>query len=100
MIELPHVEGVEHRDVRLPGRVRLHIAEAGEGEPLVLLHGWPQHWYCWRGVVSELGSTYRLVMPDLRGFGWSEAPGGGYDAPTFAADIVALLDSLELASSS
>jgi pimeloyl-ACP methyl ester carboxylesterase len=75
---------------------RMHLAEAGQGEPLLLLHGWPQHWYCWREVVPALSGQFRLLMPDLRGFGWSDAPGHGYDAPTFAADIVALLDALNL----
>lgn len=91
----PRVDGVEHRFVDLPG-LRMHVAEAGRGEPLLLLHGWPQHWYCWRDVVPELAGQFRLVMPDLRGFGWTEAPGQGYDAPTFATDIVALLDALGL----
>ena len=43
-----------------------------------------------------LASHRRLLMPDLRGFGWTEAPGRGYDAETFASDAVALLDALEL----
>jgi pimeloyl-ACP methyl ester carboxylesterase len=72
------------------------VAEAGKGEPVVLLHGWPQHWYIWRKVVPALAGRYRLLMPDLRGFGWSDAPGHGYDGDTFAADVVALLDALEL----
>lgn len=76
--------------------LRMHVAEAGRGEPLLLLHGWPQHWYCWRELVPALSGQFRLVMPDLRGFGWSDAPGRGYDAETFAADIVALLDALNL----
>lgn len=63
---------------------------------MLLVHGWPEHWYCWRGVLPALSGHFRLVMPDLRGFGWTDAPGRGYDAPTFAADVVALLDALEL----
>ena len=95
----PHVDGVEHRfvDVRAAdGPLRVHLAEAGQGEPVLLLHGWPQHWYEWRRQVPLLASRRRLLMPDLRGFGWTEAPGRGYDAETFAADAVALLDALEL----
>jgi pimeloyl-ACP methyl ester carboxylesterase len=95
-MDLPEVDGVVHRFVELPTGVRLHVAEAGEGEPVVLLHGWPQHWYCWRSVVPGLAARFRLLMPDLRGFGWSDAPGTGYDPPTFATDVVAMLDALGL----
>jgi pimeloyl-ACP methyl ester carboxylesterase len=92
---MPDVEGVTHRDVNAGG-VRLHVAEAGEGEPVVLQHGWPQHWYAWRHVIPTLAQHYRVICPDLRGFGWSEAPGNGYNPDQFGADIVALLDALEL----
>jgi pimeloyl-ACP methyl ester carboxylesterase len=92
---LPEVEGVTHRYVNAGG-VRLHIAEAGEGEPVVLQHGWPQHWYAWRLLIPKLAERYRVIVPDLRGFGWSDAPGKGYNAPQFAADLAALLDALEI----
>src|SRR3954452_19186866 len=93
--DLPAVEGIEHRFVDANG-IRIHVAEAGplDGPTVLLLHGWPQHWYMWREVMSALGGEYRLIAPDLRGFGWSEAPGHGYDGETFAADQVALLDAL------
>ena len=95
--DIPAVEGVEHRFVDANG-IRVHVAEAGPAEApaVLLLHGWPQHWYMWRGVMAALGGEYRLLAPDLRGFGWTEAPGHGYDGETFAADQVALLDALEL----
>jgi pimeloyl-ACP methyl ester carboxylesterase len=92
---LPPAPGVEHREIQLPG-VRLHVAEAGAGDPVLLLHGWPQHWWEWRRVIPLLAGDHRLIAPDNRGFGWSEAPGSGYDPPTFAADAVALLDALEI----
>jgi pimeloyl-ACP methyl ester carboxylesterase len=95
--ELPQVEGVEHRFVDANG-LRVHVAEAGPsdsaGPPVLLLHGWPQHWYMWHRVIGALRDERRLLAPDLRGFGWSEAPGYGYDGETFAADQVALLDAL------
>ena len=50
----------------------------------------------WRQVAADLGSRYRLLMPDLRGFGWSQAPGTGYEPHSFAADARALLDALGL----
>jgi pimeloyl-ACP methyl ester carboxylesterase len=72
--------------------VRLHVAQAGSGPPLLLLHGWPQHWYCWRHLIGPLSEHYTVIAPDLRGWGWSEAPPGDYAKATFAADILALLD--------
>jgi pimeloyl-ACP methyl ester carboxylesterase len=96
---LPPAPSVHHRLVDVAsaaGPVRVHLAEAGTGEPVLLLHGWPQHWFMWRQVAADLGSRYRLLMPDLRGFGWSQAPGTGYEPHSFAADARALLDALGL----
>jgi pimeloyl-ACP methyl ester carboxylesterase len=94
----PDIPGAAHRfaeiDTADAGRLRVHYAEAGEGPPLLLLHGWPQHFWCWRRVVPLLAGDFRLICPDLRGFGWSDAPGRGYDNETFATDAVALLDAL------
>jgi pimeloyl-ACP methyl ester carboxylesterase len=89
--DLPEVPGVTHRDVNVGG-VRLHVAEAGEGPPLVLLHGWPQHWWSWRHLIPRLADSYRVFAPDLRGWGWSDAPPGDYAKSTFVADVLALLD--------
>jgi pimeloyl-ACP methyl ester carboxylesterase len=72
---LPQLDGVEHRFVDLPG-LRMHVAEAGHGDPFVLLHGFPQHWWEWRKVIPGLAEHYRVICPDLRGFGWSDAPPG------------------------
>jgi len=91
----PHVPGVTHRFVDVRG-ARLHVAEAGGGDPVVLLHSFPQHWYAWRHVVPLLAGQYRLISPDWRGFGWSQAPPRGYDTASRAADILALLDALGL----
>ena len=92
---LPQVPGVTHRFVNVRG-VRLHVAEAGGGDPVVLLHSFPQHWYAWRHVVPLLSGQYRLICPDWRGFGWSEAPPRGYDTASRAADILALMDALAM----
>jgi pimeloyl-ACP methyl ester carboxylesterase len=91
----PEIDGVTHRYVDVPG-VRLHVAEAGEGPPILLLHGWPQHWWVWRKVIPALAESHRVICPDLRGFGWSEAPAGAYEISELAADMVALLDELGL----
>jgi pimeloyl-ACP methyl ester carboxylesterase len=76
--------------------VRLHVAEAGAGPPLILLHGWPQHWWCWRRVMPRLAEDYRVRAPDLRGWGWSDAPRDDYSKAAFAADILALMDADDL----
>jgi pimeloyl-ACP methyl ester carboxylesterase len=94
---MPAVPGVEHRWVET-ARLRVHLAEAGSGEPLILLHGWPQHWYAWRRLIPELASDYRVICPDLRGLGWSEAPASGYWKEDLATDLLALLDALSLGS--
>src|SRR4051794_4275349 len=90
--ELPQVPGVSHRTVNV-GDVNLHVAEAGEGPPLLLVHGWPQHWWIWRHLIPRLAARYRVLAPDLRGMGWSDAPPGDYAKTTFAADLLALLDA-------
>jgi pimeloyl-ACP methyl ester carboxylesterase len=92
---MPHVRGVTHRWIDVEG-LSVHVAEAGQGTPLVLLHGWPQHWYCWRHVVEPLSAEHRLIMPDLRGMGWTEAPADGYEKEQLATDLLGLLDALEL----
>jgi pimeloyl-ACP methyl ester carboxylesterase len=91
----PQVEGVLHRFVET-SRLRVHIAEAGEGEPVLLLHGWPQHWYAWRKVIPLLGGSHRVICPDLRGFGWTDAPRDGYRTAELVDDLLALVDALEL----
>ena len=88
---------MSHRWVDVAG-LRMHVAEAGTGDPLLLVHGWPQNWFCWRRVVPLLSDRYRLVMPDLRGHGWSDAPRSGYDKEQLATDLLRLLDELGLDS--
>jgi pimeloyl-ACP methyl ester carboxylesterase len=95
MPDMPRLDGVTHRTVTARG-LRFHVAEAGAGEPIVLVHGWPQHWWMWRRVVPLLAPHARLVMVDLRGFGWSDAPPGPYDKQTLADDLLAVLDALAL----
>jgi pimeloyl-ACP methyl ester carboxylesterase len=75
-------------------RARWHVATAGDGPPVVLLHGWPQHWWIWRKVIPDLARTHRVYAPDMRGFGWSEAPAGRYSKMGLAADVERLLDEL------
>ena len=90
---IPHVAGVEHRFVSAGG-LRSHVALAGEGPPVLLLHGWPQHWYMWRDVIPAVAPHARVIAPDFRGFGWSEVPEDGYEKTQLARDMIALLDEL------
>jgi len=94
--DLPELEGVSHSYPEARG-VRFHVAEAGAGEPLVLLHGLPQNWWCWHKVIPGLARDgFRVLAVDLRGYGWSERPRDGYEKVNFAEDVVALLDVLGL----
>lgn len=95
MDALPALDGVSHRFVELPG-LRMHVAEAGSGPPVLLLHGFPQHWWEWRKVIPDLAQDHRLICPDLRGAGWTDAPAGGYTRQQLLADVVALLDALDV----
>jgi pimeloyl-ACP methyl ester carboxylesterase len=92
---MPQLDGVEHRTVALPD-LRMHAALAGAGTPVVLLHGFPQHWWMWRKLIPALAESYRVVAPDLRGAGWTDAPATGYDRDQLLRDVVALLDALDL----
>jgi pimeloyl-ACP methyl ester carboxylesterase len=69
---------------------RLHYVTAGSGEPLVLLHGFPQTWHEWRHVLPELARNYTVIAPDYRGAGDSARPVDGYDKQTMATDVVEL----------
>jgi pimeloyl-ACP methyl ester carboxylesterase len=90
----PHIDGVTHHRVRARG-IEFHYAEAGSGEEVVLcLHGWPQHWYEWRHLLPALADRHRVLALDLRGFGWSQAPGDGYEKENLADDVLAVLDEL------
>jgi pimeloyl-ACP methyl ester carboxylesterase len=92
---MPEVPGVEHRWVDAGG-LNVHLAEAGAGEPLVMLHGWPQHWFMWRKVVPALAERYRVICPDLRGFGWTDATPSGYGKEELTDDVLRLLEVLKL----
>ncbi|MEC3975407.1 alpha/beta fold hydrolase [Amycolatopsis sp. H20-H5] len=74
--------------------LRMHYRRAGEGPPVVLLHGWPQTSHCWHRVLGGLAATHTVLAPDLRGYGLTDKPRGGYAKRTMAADVAALADQL------
>jgi pimeloyl-ACP methyl ester carboxylesterase len=83
-----------HRDVRAGG-YRFHVAEAGTGPLVLLLHGFPEFWWCWQHQLTGLAEAgFRAAAPDLRGYGASDKPPRGYDLPTLAADAAGLITAL------
>ena len=69
---------------------QIHVAEVGQGHPLVFVHGWPEFWKSWLPVVNLLKSNYRCIMPCLYGFGLSDKPdkiNKSIDADFHASDI-------------
>jgi pimeloyl-ACP methyl ester carboxylesterase len=83
-----------HRDLSANG-TRFHVAEAGAGPLVLLLHGFPQFWWAWRHQLAALPDQgLRAVAPDLRGYGASDKPPRGYDAYTLAADVAGMVRAL------
>lgn len=98
---MPDVPGVDvqHEFHDLPAG-RFHVARAGDPSlpAIMLVHGFPQHWWCWRGVIQQLAGEAHLVMPDLRGSGWSAVPSGrgAYTKGAMADDLRLLLDAMAI----
>ena len=85
-----------------PGRivavngVELHYQEKGSGEPLLLLHGFGACASDWNSIADVLAQDYRVIIPDLRGHGWSTNPSNRFTMRQSSEDIAALLDHLGL----
>ncbi len=90
---------IEHHTVSSNG-IELHVVTAGDAHaaPLVLLHGWPETWRCWEPIIDRLGADFRLVVPDQRGFGRSDAPmeTAAYHLAVLVRDLVAVMDHFGL----
>ena len=84
---------IEDRFATVNG-VRLHYLIAGKGDPVILLHGYAENSHMWRPLMPELAKTHTVIAPDLRGFGQSAKPTGGYTKKAMAQDIHALAMSL------
>lgn len=92
------ITGFTRRQIALPG-ITLSVQEAGAGPPLILLHGFPENGLCWAKVAPDLSQAFRVIIPDLRGYGQSDAPPDdathdAYSKRRMAADILALMDHL------
>lgn len=72
--------------------IRLHYITAGSGPLVLCLHGWPETHREYLLITQRLGHKYRFIAPDLRGFGDSDKPFGGYEPKNIAADMLGLLD--------
>src|ERR1700688_375860 len=76
--------------------IRQHYLEAGDGPGVVLLHGFPETSYAWRFQIPELAKKYRVIAPDLRGYGETDKPSSGYDKRTMATHLRELMRALNL----
>ncbi|MCG8155414.1 alpha/beta hydrolase [Brenneria goodwinii] len=88
MTELKH-------EIAVVNGVRLHYVRAGKGEPVLLVHGWPQTWYEWHRVIPHLvAGGHEIIALDMRGSGDSDKPASGYDSNTVADDLHELVRHL------
>jgi pimeloyl-ACP methyl ester carboxylesterase len=85
--------GWQHHFVET-NRIRLHCVTQGEGELVLLLHGFPEFWYAWRYQIPTLARHFKVVVPDLRGYNDSDKPASGYDLNTLATDVKGLIENL------
>jgi pimeloyl-ACP methyl ester carboxylesterase len=89
---------VRMASVNLRTGARINYAESGNphGEPIVLVHGWPDSWFSFSRVLPLLPGALRALAIDQRGFGDSSRPEAGYTIPEMAADVAAFLDAVDL----
>ena len=88
---------IEENYIEVNG-VKLHTIIIGTGEPLILLHGFPEFWYCWKDVIPGLKDKYKLIIPDMRGYNLSDKPEGveNYSLKILVDDIKILSEKLKL----
>ncbi len=86
---------IEEKFIETNG-LKLHTIIAGSGEPLILLHGFPDFWYGWKNVISGLKDEFKLIVPDMRGYNLSEKPEGieNYTLDILIEDIKGLSEKL------
>jgi pimeloyl-ACP methyl ester carboxylesterase len=93
----PNTDGFKHEYAAING-LQYHYVREGSGPPLMLVHGWPGFYYEWHKVIARLSEKFDVVVPDMRGYAYTDkpdlAPEEGYTPAVFAEDIAALLDHL------
>lgn len=85
------------------GNIKLHYIAAGSGPPIVFLHGFPDHGLGWRRQLDALSGNFRVLAPDLRGFGRSDAPRGHANyalLPSLVGDVLSVLVAEQLSQAS
>jgi pimeloyl-ACP methyl ester carboxylesterase len=92
------IEQMEEKYIECYGGVKLHTMMIGEGEPLILLHGFPDFWYGWKNVILGLYNDFKLIVPDTRGINLSTKPEGvdNYLVEYLVEDIKILSEKLNL----
>lgn len=95
-----HITGFTHSRIKTNG-IALSVHQAGQGAPLILLHGYPQNHMCWSRIAPALAWHFHVIIPDLRGYGDSDAPADDadhtmYSKRTMALDIIGVMDALGL----
>ncbi|QNK01332.1 alpha/beta fold hydrolase [Dyella telluris] len=86
---------IQSKNIQANG-INQYFIEAGEGAPVVLLHGFPETNYGWRHQIAALSRQYRVIAPDLRGYGKTDKPVDGYDKRNMALDLRELMRALSL----
>jgi pimeloyl-ACP methyl ester carboxylesterase len=84
---------VEHKFKTVEG-IKWHWVEAGEGDPVVLLHGIPESWKCWKDQIPQLATQFKVFAIDLKGYGQSDKSEGDYTMNNVASEIIQLLDEI------
>ncbi len=88
---------IEEKYVETNG-IKLHTVIAGSGEPIIMLHGFPDFWYGWRDIIMGLKDEYKCIAPDMRGYNLSDKPKGteNYQLDICADDIKGLSEALNI----
>jgi len=74
--------------------IRWHWVEAGQGQAVVLVHGLPESWYAWRYQIPPLSEHFRVIVPDLKGYGQSDKRECNYNAANVARELASLIQAL------
>lgn len=86
---------LQHHFIEAAG-LKWHYVEMGQGEPVVLLHGIPESWYCWRYQIEPMAKHFRVITPDLKGYGQSDKREGDYSQRNVAREMSALFETIGL----